>query len=330
MISLFSEASQSDPPRFLREDIVILQMIGGMGWGVGEVAVVRNLPNPISGKSTVLLPDRSAAPILASSNGSLLACDVNEVYETRSGERLTLPHGRRFHPELSQFSEDGKYTVFPGSFVVDLLVEKKIGGNPDRRLLTKQNAAIDADLLQQWCQLITRGRLDEAGRFSKIDEAEWEKLRQGLAHELDKTANAQVLRTAVNDRLYWLRQELVGASAPLKLPLLDRLVAAEPTWTNYDQRAQVHFGRGQWYEAIRDELEAARLLGDRYRRNRDNTPTARMLFDGLALAPGRPREQYELALRWVEANKVVGQLISAQNRMALPFVSTSSRTVYEI
>jgi hypothetical protein len=275
---------------FAQEDIVILQTDL---FGFDQRVIVRNLPKPIMSKST--------NHVRASPNGTLVGFDVNEIYDTRDGQRLSLPPGRKFHPELSQFSEDGRYAVFPPNFFADLAVEKKIGFNSDSRFLTKQNASIDADLLQKWCRVITRGKLDQGGRYSAIDEATWENVRQELARDLDANPDAEVLRSATTDRLYWLRQEIEGTSAPL--PLLDRLVAAEPTWTNYDRRAQVHIGLEQWYQAILDELEAARLAGDRYWRY---GPAGWMLGARIVQIPGRPHEQYELALRWAEARNRAG------------------------
>ena len=60
-----------------------------------------------------------------------------------------------------------------------------------------------------------RGKLDETGRFSPFDEATWEKSRQELANLLDANPNAQVLRSAVTDRLYWLRKEIEKLDAAL-------------------------------------------------------------------------------------------------------------------
>ena len=120
---------------------------------------------------------------------------------------------------------------------------------------------------------------------------------------MEANPNAQALRSAVTDRLYWLRQEIQDSSGPLTL--LDRLVAAEPKWPNYSQRASVHFKLEHWEQAARDELEAARLAGDRYWLS-DSPSPGWTLGARLVLVPGRPREQYELALRWVEARSRAG------------------------
>ncbi len=261
---------------------------------------VRNLPEPIIGKSK--------NQVRASPDGSLVAFDTDEIYDTQSGKRLLLPPGRKFHSELRQFSEDGRFALFP-SFIADLAVDKKISFNAnfdadilhagDSHFLKNQNAwigirgdsfpgykiaflrkaeaSLDAELLGKWCEVVTRGKLDESGRFSPFDEATWEKSRRELANLLDANPNAQVLRSAVTDRLYWLRKEIEKLDAPLSvlveppaeklapiLALLDRLVAAEPKWPNYGKRADIHFRLKQWDETARDDLEAARLAGERY------------------------------------------------------------------
>jgi hypothetical protein len=101
--------------------------------------------------------------------------------------------------------------------------------------------------------------------------------------------------------LYWLRQEIQGSSAPLAL--LDRLVAAEPTWPNYAQRAAAHEKEQHWDLAMRDELEAARLAGDRFWLGGSQIKGDAVTNKGDELAfrvvqrPDRPREQYELVLR---------------------------------
>ncbi len=280
-------------------DVLIVQERKETPYGTsgGNAVVVRNLPKPIMGKNN--------NTVRVSPNGLLAAFDVNEIYDTRDGQRLSLPAGRKFHPELSKFSEDDRYAVFPPNFVADLATEKKIGFNSESRLLTKQNASLNADLLQKWCRIITRGKLDQDGRYSEFDEATWENQRQELAHDLDANPDASVLRSAVSDRLYWLREEIKQSKYPL--PLYDRLIAAEPTWQNYSGRAKVHIDLEHWDLAARDELEAGRLAGIRYWLQGAGGPfTTWKIGDRLVYAPGRSREQYELALRWAEARSRAG------------------------
>ena len=147
----FNETTQDDPSGFVQEDIVQLQKWAAIEVLGGNGVVVRNQPKPIVGKSR--------NRVRVSPNGALVAFDVNDIYDTRDGQRLSLPPGRKFNPELSQFAEDGRYAIFPGDFVADLATEKKIGFNSGSGFLTKQNASLNADLLQKWCRVITRGQV---------------------------------------------------------------------------------------------------------------------------------------------------------------------------
>ena len=270
--------------------------------------------------------------IKASRNGHVVVLG-NFVHDGRSGQEIPLPRERRFHPALSQLSEDGRFTPFHISYIIDLVVDKKIDfrdrplGNwigegrflkdletwvvlsSDRiYVLRKADASLDPELLRKWCQVITRGKLDEAGRFSKLDEAAWEKARLELAHLLGANPNAQSLRAAVSDPLYWLRQEIEDSKSRSPsdslLPLITRLIAAEPTWPNYSQRAEAHVEQKHWDLAIQDNLEAARLTGERYWLG--STSSDWQVGARSVQAPGHSKEQYERALRWVEARTLAG------------------------
>ena len=129
-------------------------------------------------------------------------------------------------------------------------------------------------------------------------------MRVELARRLEKIPDDIVLHRAVSDPFYWIRQEIAGrwAAAPV---LLDRLVAVEPTWSNYSLRARNLADRELWDAAIRDELEAARLTGERYwsagtRLNGTGREPWQIAAHSVQ-APGHPLEQYERAVRWVEA-----------------------------
>ncbi len=285
---------------------------------------VRNVSTPIE-YAGFIMNNLPADTIRASLNGRLVLIGAH-VYDAQSGQRFPPSRGHRFRPELREFVKGGWYPSFHDSFLVDLAADKKITlGRPPTSLyfgnvhegrllknpvacvlldydrlvvLRKADASLDAELLRKWCQVITRGKLDENGRFSKFGEATWEKARLDLAQLLDADPNAQSLRAAVTDNLYWLRQEIKYSPAPL--PLLDRLIALEPTWPNYRERAAAHAKLEHWDLAMRDELEAAQLTGERYWR--EGSPFSDwMLGARMVQTPGRPREQYELALRWGEA-----------------------------
>ncbi len=295
---------------FISEDIILLDP----NRAAYHQIFIKDCPESIIGKSLT-------RPRPSPTDG-WIAFDVDEMYDLRTGKRLSLPPRSKYHPELHQLSEDGRYVLFANSFIADLRVDKKIGFSTGQRFLKNQNAwigidsntvtllrkadsSLDPELLQKWCQIITRGKLDEGGQYSKLDEAGWEVLRQDLALHLESDANAQILRSAATDRLYWLREEIRVAKKDKQLPLCDRLVVAEPTWVNFGQRAKAHADLQHWDLAIRDELEAARLAGERYWAHGS-------LFDDLMLADhivhmkSHPRDHYELALQWLTARHLAG------------------------
>jgi serine/threonine protein kinase len=250
------------------------------------------------------------------------------VYDAETGQRLAPPRGRKFHPELSQLAADGRFTL-TDDYIVDLAADRKIIAASSREhfivaryvetletwvtlesrlptwqigqriVLRKSDARLSADLLDKWSEVITRGKLDDSGRFSKFDESSWEKARQELAQLLASRPDARSLRSAVTDHLYWLRREIKD-TLPVNLSLYDRLIAAEPTWPNYVQRADANAKLQHWDQAIRDELEATRLAGERYWL-RELPPDWWQRGAQLVKAPDRPREHYELVLRWAEA-----------------------------
>lgn len=317
-------------PTFITDDVLAmgLYMIDSNYQRV--LVVVRNLSKPIEevARSPNTIEIGLEHIIKASSKGHLVVIG-SQVYDALSGQRLPLPRGRRFHPVLSQLGDDGRFaSLFHNSCIVDLAADKKIGWwqwpsseynadgcflksqetwillDSDERVLVlrKADASLDAELLRRWCQVIARGKLDDGGRFSKSDEPTWEKARLELVHLLDANPNAQSLRSAAIDPLYWLRKEIkdVESKDPAAaLPLLDRLVAAEPTWTHYSQRAVVHAALEHWYSAIRDELEAARLTGERYWLGGSGY-SGWLVGARIVQAPGRPHEEYQRALLWVE------------------------------
>ncbi len=315
---------------FITDDVLGV-ILSGADPPTYQLVVFRNMPETIRevGDSS---ESRSDA-IIASPDGRVVFLG-SHVYDGLSGQQIPLPQERRFPPEMSQLSEDGRFTPFHISYIVDLVAGKKIEFR-DRPLdewqgegrflkdletwvvlsydriyiLRKTDASLDAELLQKWCQVITRSKLHEGGHLSKLDEAAWEKARLELARLLDASPNAQSLRAAVSDPLYWLRQEIMELEPrqPIvsPLPLLDRLVAAEPTWPNYSQRAAARARQEHWDLAIQDEFEAARLAGERYWLGGTTFPDWQVGARSVQ-TPGRPQEQYERALRWVEARTRAG------------------------
>jgi hypothetical protein len=60
--------------------------------------------------------------------------------------------------------------------------------------------------------VITRGKLDEGGHFSKLNEAAWEKARLELAHLVDENPNAQSLLSVIFVPLPGVSRGRAGAS----------------------------------------------------------------------------------------------------------------------
>ncbi len=312
----------------ITDDVLLVTSAYGAGFGGSGRILVRNLPKLIEKglRPSGLAGKESGVEV--SRNGHLIVIGTQYVYDAHNGQQLFLPHGRKFHPELRQLSDDGRFTSLLESSVVDLAADKEIdlggwyegsGGHFLKNLdtwvfrdsgqriavLRKSDASLDAEILRKWCQVVTRGKLDENGRFSKFDEPTWETERVELARLLDANPKAQSLRSAVIDPMYWLRQEIKDKDDPSALPLVDRLVAAEPTWQHYSQRAAIHAKLEHWDLAIQDELEAARLAGERYWVKGSSFADWQVGARSVQV-PGRPREQYERALRWVEARTRAG------------------------
>jgi tetratricopeptide (TPR) repeat protein len=100
------------------------------------------------------------------------------------------------------------------------------------------------------------------------------------------------------DRLFWLRKEAKEAKPEEGLPLWDRLVAAEPTAENYRGRAESHRQAGRFDRALRDMLEARRLLPEPP--DRSDLMPGFWAAEEIVFKPGLPREHYELALKWYQ------------------------------
>jgi len=340
-----SDLYDHEGPHFVTDEV--LEFIQHSGSGDNRLVILRNMPKIIRDYTHDSPSQIRISPAQASRNGRVVVLG-GHVYDGPSGQRIPLPRGRRFHPELSQLSEDGRFTPFNDSYIVDLAADKKIDfgdSNPsewtgegrflkeleawvvlnsDRiYVLRKADASRDPELLRKWCQVITRGKLNERTNFNKLDEAAWEKTRLELAQLLDANPNAQSLRAAVSDPLYWLRQEIEDSESRNQpgylIRLLDRLIAAEPTWPNYNQRAAAHAEQEHWDLAIQDDFEAARLAGERYWLGGKPLPGAPLnvrigdvaswswqVAARSVQAPGRPQEQYERALRWVKARTRAG------------------------
>jgi tetratricopeptide (TPR) repeat protein len=99
----------------------------------------------------------------------------------------------------------------------------------------------------------------------KWDEPTWERKRQELASIARPVGAFPFPGNVAQDPLYWLRNEIraVGRT-PEAIPLLDRLIAAEPKWENYLFRGELFSELGKHGLCARDMVEATRLAGPRF------------------------------------------------------------------
>jgi WD40 repeat protein len=315
--------------RLLSQDVALVET--GIQNEMSKLWIVtKNLAAPIEVNERFHEPDS----IAVLSNDRIIAVGA-DLYDAATGQPLALPRGRAFHPQLSELSVGGRFISVSDSSIVDIETDKKIEiawagsgcsgflasaetwvqgdqsrpkvgklitGAPTHLVIIRMNdAKLTPDLLKAWCHVITRGKLDGESRFSPYDEKEWQKAREKLSQQLPDNNEAQSLRPAAMDRLYWLRCEIENSNdATARLSLLDRLVASEPIWRNYAWRAGAHVALGHWDPAIQDDLDAARLAGQRYWHGAYPGLPWQVAAHSVQF-PGQPREQYQRALEWVEA-----------------------------
>jgi len=329
---------------------------------MGGTTAVRGLLF-IRGKENAIEIEATGNPLNYLADDESLFDSVGRNYDPKSGRRRAVPLGRHFSPELARLATDGRFfvsvstriTPIPGGFgfstcsLIDLRTEKAIGSTkvaysdlrhvPDRktfvvlswpcpRHIPTPDAPLDPEVAQLFAEVVTCQELDPAGSMRHLDEAEWEERRGKLAERLREHPAPFVVGRIAADPWYWLRRKLDGAKTDKeRLKYLDRLIAVEPTWKNYEQRAQVHyFGYYPWddsnehrkvpdeatsrkmaAEAARDFLEAGKRAGAGYwHRVRDasNNEVGKRLFRlawELARSDKLTPGQYELGFRLAEA-----------------------------
>jgi eukaryotic-like serine/threonine-protein kinase len=266
------------------------------------------------------------------SDGRRVLTDDDRVYGLRPLRRLELPPGQKYPPEFRRRAIGGRFLHVPEVWVydrlIDLAVEKPFpfrlraampcpaagcafvglsglnGAVAIPVVLPAPDLAVDPDTLELWAQVAVRGELDpQSGLFVKLDEAAWERKRQELLARPRPPGEFPFPGAFAADRLFWLRREADEAKPTDALPLWDRLVAADPTAENYRGRAESHRQAGRFDRALRDMLEARRLLPEPPDRN-DLMPGF-WAAEEIVFKPGLPREHYELALTWYQQTEAV-------------------------
>jgi tetratricopeptide (TPR) repeat protein len=132
--------------------------------------------------------------------------------------------------------------------------------------IPRQYFATNPEIVQLWAEVLCRHQLVEETRTEPLSEADWESRRQKLIEMMPESPST-ILTAVAHDRRHWIRRELIESVAN-NLPaerlilLLDRVIAADPHWWDYSQRAMSHIKLEHYTEAAADLATAARLEGD--------------------------------------------------------------------
>jgi serine/threonine protein kinase/WD40 repeat protein len=126
------------------------------------------------------------------------------------------------------------------------------------------------EVIQLWAEVLCRHKLVEETRTEPLGEAEWETRRQKLIEILPKSSST-ILTEVAHDQWHWLKRELIETTQNLpyyaidrdkELRLLNRVIAVDPHWWDYSQRAERHTALKHYNEAAADLTAAAKLEGD--------------------------------------------------------------------
>jgi serine/threonine protein kinase/WD40 repeat protein len=337
--------------RCIHPEVAVIGSWDGMGATLPISILVRGTEHAIE--------IETHAPTCKADNDYLLASE-GRLLDLRSGKRHAVPPGRRFSDDLARFASDGRFFVsVSGKYggmgvqtersLIDLRTERAIGKTnawvgdlrhvPDRktfvalswpspRYIPTTDGSLDAEVAQLFAEVVTCQELDPAGSIRPLEEAEWEERRGKLVERLREHPAPFPVGRAAADPWLWLRRKLDSAKTDEeKLKYLDRLIAVEPTWKNYEQRAQVHYYRFYPWddskvrrkvpdeaasrkfaaEAARDFLEAGKRAGSGYwhQVRYDTEYGPRSWPFRLAAELARPNhvtpDQYDLGLQLAEA-----------------------------
>ncbi len=275
------------------------------------------------------------------------------LLDRKSGKSIAVPAGRRFSNDLARFATDGRYFVSASTKPVapvgvgaatfwslfDLRTERTIGrpdADPEWRYVPARktflagtgstpiyvpipDTPLDAEVARLFAEVVTCHELDPAGAMHPLDEAAWDERRLKLAERIREHPAPFPVQRVAADPWHWLRQKInIWKTHEENIKYLDRLIALEPTWHNYHERAREHWfsstgrslesaERGKLMEkAALDFLEAGKRAGGGYwhQAHNLNGDVGRQLF-GLAGDFSRPArltpQEYDLGFRLAEA-----------------------------
>jgi tRNA A-37 threonylcarbamoyl transferase component Bud32 len=270
-----------DEYRFIHTDVVFAGYYNTFP-GLRGLLCVRGKEHPIEMWGDQLLC-RADDDCLVDSRGA--------VYERSSGKRRAVPPGQRFRDELRRFAIRGRFiqlasaselNAWTNGALTDLATEKEIPGLfshyvADRqtfvgfsdarhslRYVPIQGSSLDTEVARLFAEVVTCHELDPAGTTRSLDESTWDQRRKQLASRLEELPPPFLLRRLSSDRWFWLRRQADRANSEEdRIKYLDRLIAVEPTWQNYERRALANL----WHnprQAATDYLEAGNRAGGGY------------------------------------------------------------------
>jgi len=306
----------------------------------GDVAVaINSWAHGLVGDDSVLFIRGMEEAIHAPWNPANYRADDDNVfdaagrdYDRKTGRRRAVPAGRIFSAELARFARGGRFIVLNtigsqgwpsgAGALIDLRTEKGIGkykdasGTPtyvaDRqtflvqswpspRYISMPGPPLDAEVAQLFAEVVTCHELDPGGSTGRLDEPAWDKRRRQLAARLDGHPPSVPITQVASDPWYWLRRHVDGAKTEEEqIKYLDRLIAVEPTWQNYDRRASAHRSQGHLTEAARDVLEAGKLAGKGYWLQPQGNTIPGLAYGLIWSEKGRP-EEHQLGLQLADA-----------------------------
>jgi tRNA A-37 threonylcarbamoyl transferase component Bud32 len=306
--------------RFLSRDLVASESQSMGGEPSGGSLFARGMDHAISGGFGRGWSDCKA-------DDEYVLDGMGKIYDIKTGTHRAPPVGRKYAPEVARFTTEKRFLVVRGA-PTDLLTEKVIGRSsalgtiqyvPNRqtflvlvwassvparaspRYFPLPGSGLDTNVARLFAEVATCHELDE-GIAKPIKEAIWDERRKELARRLDGHSAPFPMSRLASDPWYWLRRQADRAQSrgPYneKIKYLDRLIAVEPTWQNYQERALFHQGRNS-AEAARNFMEAGKHAGAGYWNDAHHT-----LVDyawNLIMPTTSTPEEYQLGLQMAQA-----------------------------
>lgn len=257
-------------PRFLNSGIAVVEEFSNPDAPAGDrSAIVRSL----------VFDNGKGAPTI---NGMVDWADdhiimdaTGRTFDRVTGRRRGAPLGRRYDPAFGEVALARRILVDSyaglGTVLIDLPTEKAVGGprgvaetgphafrySPAKRMITINSnkstfvlpllgGPVAPEVARLFAEVITCQELDQSGGTQKLDEAVWEQRRKRLTELAPQTEETRFWAATTVGRGYWLRRHAEKAAEGRKLDeairFMDRLIAFDPSWENYEKRGGYYYG----------------------------------------------------------------------------------------